>query len=861
MNAEFHLLRQALAFQIKQKELLIWLATQIVLATYILLLGVSEKSIDNYLGNNLSNLLGADLVIEAEGRLPAKIEQELRAKSNNYSVTQVFHLNVFHGEQRQALSIKNVDTSYPVKGSVTLAKQISGETFESFDSPKSGEIWLGQRALVALKAKVGDTLTILGKPHVISAILIAEPDQLVASESVTPRAVINLPDVDTQYTASLQGVRYLLIQKPGASLDIQPLIKGRQVNVLDVNSGEHPLASVWQRVMKFLGLTGVILFILAAISLDQSSYKIAERQRRFYAICLSLGLPKWRVWFCFAAVSVVYLAFIFGLALTAVTGIESLTMHFLAEFLPGISSSWSIMELSLILGLLSVLYLTNVIPMAFVVSKTSVWDLLSQSIAPVSQTALRWGLIIVALMVIIFFYSDNYRLTGYLLLAITFCVITMLLVCLAIFSGFKLFGHRLTTSLHTAVVIMRQRLMVKTGQICGLGLCLFLLYFTNQLTRDVLNTVERLHVQQDGNLLVTKIPEKDTQDLFDWAQSHNIERQSFRPYVYGKISATNGQAWEDNQFSPSESKQKLESKIRLHWSAKMPENNLLVAGNWENPIPKKNMFPISVVDEVAEDLGLELGDKLTFSINNAPMQFIITSIHAFKPGSSLITFWFTVPLASFDLLIGSENNYRMGSMTLEESHWGLLNDFWQAHPATQMVSLKELLNKLQSYVASLEVVIYGFTIFLTSLCSLVIWSGINVCFDSDKKRNGLMMSFGWSKVYCYRLSFWEWAVTGIVANTGAVFAMWLAGELVYQQIFAASLDFNGFDALILIIQGSIAVVMIGMVLSWRSLQARVLDLLNENTEQSAVPLKFSIHSVRKIASHWRRYLTRLKVVG
>jgi len=278
----------------------------------------------------------------------------------------------------------------------------------------------------------------------------------------------------------------------------------------------------------------------------------------------------------------------------------------------------------------------------------------------------------------------------------------------------------------------------------------------------------------------------------------------------------------DFSQKPSDSLATLGRSIRLHWNDSIPENNSVVEGQWWQP-NSQQWQQVSLEQEIMTDLGLELGDTLTFYIEQQPFTFEITASHIFKPGAGSITFWVQMPLTALTHIQSAQ--YHMASIEVDSEQDSFLTALWQKYPTLRMISLQDLTNRFDTVLAMITKVISGFSLMIILLASVVILSSINAFESKEKKKNSIIMSFGFSSTTCFRLNVIEWIVTAIITATGAIVGTYIAGLLIYQSQF--SLTYQP-DFIWLAITLSIILFMVialGLYASRKSLRSSVRQLM------------------------------------
>lgn len=798
---------------------------QVILMVFIVTLSLTSESVQSYLNDNLKHLLGADLVLSQSHPLTRTQLTELENFSEKHIATQRFKATLTYNGNWQAATLKAVDDHYPLQGSVQISSGVGEPAFAATRVPEPNEIWLDPRLLSSLSVSIGDALVIAGEHFIVTQVLQHEPDRLMEGHNVDMRALIHRSALQ-RLTLSDESTHYHYLVSASHS-QIQAIIAWQKTTLpaarIHHKQGAHPLALFWKRTENFIGLASVILFFMAAIAIQQLAQVKMKKEQYFTAICLSLGASR-----------------ITGLQIAMIKWMISTAMLVPIVMLLSCLSHWLILQwlASTLIQLQWELSLSGALTpllasiLIFAVFQVPVWVALKQS--SVRQLVfnehrkgtalLSLSCALVVLLGIATAYSDNGLLTVMMLGAMFSCVL-LILVCswLSLTLGEKL-SSRHSGLVPFALFMMKQRLMTKTTQILGVGLCAFLLLFTLMLLRDVGNTMQGYQRQHDGNLMVSQASEKQMHDVIAWAAEQGAEVRQSKPFTYARLVNVNQQRLEDFADKPSGSLATLQRAIRLHWTDDVPHNNRIIAGSWWQPADT-DWQQVSVEEEVMTDLGLKLGDRLTFYIAEQAVEFTVSASHVYVPGAGSITFWFQIPTSALAYL--QAPRFYMASLELATPAFSRLSELWQAHPSLRMVPMKELVARFDSILALITQVISGFSLLIILLSAIVIVSSVHALEANERKKNSVIMSFGLSKKTCFLVNGIEWLATGIIAATGAIFGTWVAGLLIYQSQFSLNYKPDIYWLLMTLAVILLVVMSLGMVASRASLNSSIRELMQD----------------------------------
>ncbi|WP_430414780.1 ABC transporter permease [Parasphingorhabdus sp.] len=801
--------------------------TQITLILFLATLSLTSASVQQYLDGNLNNMLGADVSVSGPRPLSNSDDQLLSQKASGIARIQLLPLAISLRGKTIPVQLKVIGDRYPLQGSLKIGTAENRSIQKTIEhGPPSGEIWLGPRASSKIGANIGDRIAIGEDMFRFSAIIYHEPDRLMEGHSVSMRAMINSNSLAIEdFKSSKMRYRYLLTATPDQQADVENWAAETlsDFTLLTKAGGGHPLALFWQRTENFLGLASVILFFLAAIAIDMANRRYLERQKQRLAVylsfgqtlasCLRLSLLQWLFGFLLSFVIAVSLSYI----------AQYFLIGQLIDQFPGITSGWHLAIIAKTTGLIFLLLLAFQIPMLWQLSRTSLVGLIRAVEYPSAQLLrIFWGFASISLLAA--YYSDNFLLTGLTLGALGAALLLMAILSWIILTAGEFWGRRYPGLLSFNFFIMKQRMLSKSSQILGLGLCSLLLLFTLMLMKDIGDTMKGYTRANDGNLMVAELQEKDKPALENWSRKNQSEIRQLRPYAAAKLSEINGQPIDAAISTPSETLATVKKSIRLHWSNTIPSNNKLVGGKWWSE-KESNWNQISAEEEVMTDLGLNYGDQLTFVIGGKATIFELVASHAFKPGRGSVTFWFQIPERAMDVI--KPDVFYMGSIELPEAAWSELGSLWRNYPSLSLVPLKELTQRFDDLLAIVTKLVVGYAAMVLIMTALVIAASMKGFEAEDRQKNGLLMSMGVTKKACVKLALYDWLTVSLIAAIGAIAGTWLAGFLIYQSQFSMIYEPDPIWLVSTMLAIGVTVCGIGVIYSRNSLSTSINNLLHD----------------------------------
>jgi len=203
----------------------------------------------------------------------------------------------------------------------------------------------------------------------------------------------------------------------------------------------------------------------------------------------------------------------------------------------------------------------------------------------------------------------------------------------------------------------------------------------------------------------------------------------------------------------------LAREQRLTSLATLPEGNVVVAGAlWSQP----DRAELSVEKEYAADLGVGLGDTVTFDVQGVPLDLVVSSLRTVEWQRFSINFFLVVEPGVLD----EAPRFRLASARLPREVEGRVQDrLAAAYPNVTVLRLREILEKV---IAVLEQVGVGVRLLgaFTVLAGVAILAG---AVSAGAVRRGrevaLYKTLGMTRVQVAATFAVEYALVGLVAGT------------------------------------------------------------------------------------------------
>ncbi|MGO1298988.1 MAG: ABC transporter permease, partial [Vibrio sp.] len=266
------------------------LALTLIIASVFALTALAGR-MEQIIVQQSGEALTADLVFESANPLPASLKRITQEDGYQFSDLTQFQTMAFNAkDQMQLVTVKAIDSAYPLKGTMTLQ---AGDKIRHHVKPN--ELWLDKRLFALLNVKRGDTLSIGDADFIISGTVQSEPGLRFNPFQQMPAVYIHQQDV--KKTGALQlGSRVEFERYINASS--QALTRLKQAVTLSPSDewkdrdGGNRTIRVFERTEQYLSLTVAIVILMAATTLVLTCQHYVSSRQRTIAMLKSLGATK-----------------------------------------------------------------------------------------------------------------------------------------------------------------------------------------------------------------------------------------------------------------------------------------------------------------------------------------------------------------------------------------------------------------------------------------------------------------------------------------------------------------------------------------------------------------------------------------
>ncbi len=629
--------------------------------------------------------LTADSVFVSANPIPQSLTELVEKDHLQTSEMTRFRTMAFSDNGMKLVTVKAIDGEYPLRGSMQLS---DGQNVKS--SIASNELWLDERLFNQLDVKIGDNVTIGDADFKISGRIVEEPGLSFNPFQQMPSVFIHQSDVER--TGAIQPgsrVQYRLfinaqesvINQLKQAVELTPSDRWR-----DQDSGSRT-NEVFERTQQYLSLTVAIVIIMAATTLVLTCQHYVSTRQRTIAMLKSLGASKrWiRHWLSTQVLLLLSFASVAGILIGIL--LEYLLRVPLVDLLPDPLPSYGYKP--------ALVALVSSILIAVPALGIPLGHLLNVNAASVmqqteKQNRTRWNIALILVPVIptLFVYWQN-QLVWIVLAGITVLFLVLALISVAVTR--TLAKLPLNTSMKLALSRIN-RSSVSTGiQFGALSLSLMLLAVMWLVRTDLLSDWQRTLPADAANAFAFNIADYEKEAYLGTLDKAGIERSEAFPIIRGRLSQINGVDAKEYTQGGEGSSDALRRELNFTWGDTLPTYNDVLEGQWTQS------DGVSVEEDVANDLGLKIGDSLTFVINSQSITTTVNTIRHVEWRDMKPNFYF---IFTTDVMKNIPGSWLV-SFRVESQHDAVLAQLSRNHPTVSLMDIRVMGEKIQALLTQI----------------------------------------------------------------------------------------------------------------------------------------------------------------
>lgn len=747
--------------ELKRGELWV-IAFALFLAVFsvVMLTGITE-SVRSALYQRSASFLAADLVLRSSRPFQPELIATADAVGTAQAQQMLFDSMLFSDSEMQLVTVKAVSSAFPLRGELILRRSDRPGQGE-LASFGAGEIWLEPRLLNLLAVSPGDQLELGMASLKVAGVIEAEPDAPLNVFGGNPRVLMHLEDVaatEVVQPGSRIGYRYLFAGSASQLVELRQQLDPKlsvheQWQELDP---ETAIGAAMQRAESFLLLAGLLGIVLAASASAVAANRYRQRHAEAVAVIKALGATTTtaRKIYC----SHLLLVSLFSSVLAIVIGvglvvfIQQGIQLWMDDYQPAFSSR------PLWMGLLTAVICAGLF------AARPVWQLAAVPAIAVLRQLPAWRFDVwhlatgaLAVWLLMWLFSRELMLSLILFAACVLFALVLMGLAAVLVKVAKPMAAGQSSALKLALANLRRRLWQNSFQLLTFSMALFLTLLLYFLRVELLEQWQQQIPAGAPNQFLVNISAAERPGIEAFAAEHQLQLDSFYPIVRGRLTATNQQ-----QLRQRASKEEDNARVgvgrelNLTWTRELPANNSVLQGRW---FSEETLAEVSVESELAERLGIVLGDQLEFSIGGRTVSATVSSIRLVDWNTLQPNFYM---ILSADLLADFPASY-LSAFYLEAERAQVLNQLNREFPTVIVLNVDAIIQQVQDIIAQVTVALSSILLLVFAAAVLVLVAQVQATMEQREQELAILRTLGARYAFLRNAMLLEFAALGALAG-------------------------------------------------------------------------------------------------
>ena len=783
-----------------------------------------------------ANMLAADRIVSGRGDLPREVLTEGQTRGLSTAEVVSFTSMAFSETGNILVAAKAVTDAYPLRGEVIISEQAFVRGTPIGSGPPQGEVWLESRAMAALDINIGDFVSVGEAELRVGKIIVAEPDRGGGSmmDNAGPRLMLHMDDLASTNVVQLGSRvsnRYLFAADDISDLDaFEEWFRSREewrgrYYIRDIRDESEEVSEALERAESFLLLSSLFAVLLAGVAIALTAKRYSERHYDYVAILKTFGCTSSQISFIYLNIQLVLASFAVSIGWLFGWFIHGVILAVLQRLLfvdlpePGFQPF-------IVGGLTAVICLLSfALPPLLALRETPPLRVLRKDISQQKigdNVPYLFGAL--GALLLVYWYSQDLILTSVLIISVAAIALVLSGVSYFILRTSSSTGMKAGSAWLLAMTATRRRRKQNVLQVMVFSITIMSLLILTLLRTDLVEEWQAQLPENTPNHFMMNITQSQIPGIESFFAQNGIEGNQFFPLVSARVTRVNGDLpspgdesevsvsratlTEGSESEEPESEMALGtnpqtdappvnaedattggrrvrgrlSRRQVTWSTDLPSDNMITEGIWWGEESEPGY--VSIEQEYAEWLDLELGDRLEFEVNQQIVSAEVSSFRSVRWDNMQPNFFIIFSPGTIDHLGATF----LSTALMEREQKILLNDLVRLFPTVVVIEIDALIEQIQTIIIQVTSAIELISILVLLCGALVLVACVNASLDERFHENAILRTLGAGRKLILSSLLIEFAsigvVAGLIATLGAEASVYYLQEEIFEQEFS-----------------------------------------------------------------------------
>ena len=752
----------------------------------------SENLIQNIKSQSKS-LMGADFIIDS-GQLPSKKVQVI-IDSLNVAASEVNFVSMAafpKNDETKLVKVRGIEGDFPFYGALDTEPDEAASQYQ-----KSGGALVDATLMLQYNLAPGDSIKLGKLLFPIVGALKSIPGSSALSSSFAPPVIIPfrfIEETELLQLGSRKEYQYFFVAPPTMDLELldknlDPILKDENANLNTHISTSRRLGRNYENVSKFLNLAAFIALLLGCVGIASSVHIYIKEKLKNVAVLKSLGATRKQT-FLIYLIQIAGIGLIGGVLGSAIgIGLQYAFPYILQGFLP-FDVQISITAQPLITGitlgvLMSVLFALLPLLGTWYVSPLEVLRGTEENLIKPRKARLATLALILLFIFLFSFWLLKNALFG---VAFTLGILITFSIMAGISSLFmialkKYFPSNWSFSQRQSLLNLFRPNNQTMVLILAIGLGVFLIS-TLYFTKDILLAKTSIeNSSENANIILMDVQTEQKVAVVNTVLQKGLSVIDDIPIVTMRMHQIKDKMVNDIRKDTSSTIPRwiLNREIRVTYRDSLLASEEIIEGALMKEIGQGTPILISILDNIAKNADLAIGDQIVFNVQGVLMETTIGSIRKVDFGRMQINFPVVFPKGVL------ENAPRFNVLTTyvtdDASSADLQRDLVKKTPNISVLDLRHVYNIIEDVLDKISWII-NFMAFFSILTGIIVLIGsVRNSKYQRIKESVLLRTLGAKSKQIIRITALEYIYLGLLGSFAGISLSLISSQLLATLFF------------------------------------------------------------------------------
>jgi putative ABC transport system permease protein len=256
-----------------------------------------------------------------------------------------------------------------------------------------------------------------------------------------------------------------------------------------------------------------------------------------------------------------------------------------------------------------------------------------------------------------------------------------------------------------------------------------------------------------------------------------VDSPEFTPLVRARVSHVNGRPVTQFEARTERGRDELEDEINLTWAEALGPDNELVAGEWWQP--GDSVAQLSLEEELMAEIGLSLGDEITYAIGGESFTVRLTSARRVHWDSFRPNFFMVVSPGQIE---DFAHTY-ITSFHVDPTQRAITTDLVRRFPGVSAIDIGAVLDQVRRAMGRAALAVQYVFLFTIAAGLMVLLAAIQSTRDERMFESAVLRTLGARRATVLQGVAAEFTALGLLSGTLAAVGAGIIGYFIATRLF------------------------------------------------------------------------------